>query len=124
MTIAFDSRALRLWYGVVGAPLAWVIFLVGGVGSAQAACSVAGASWSVSTDAWTVALTATAGVVAAGAELAALLTYRATRDPGDAPPASRVHFLSVIGIMVSGLFLVLIVLSGIGAVFQPECVQS
>jgi hypothetical protein len=124
VTSALDTSSFRLWYGVIGAPTAWVLFVIGGVGSSQAACSVAGASWSVSNDAWAITLTLTAGAVAVGAELAALATYRATRHPGNEPPASRVHFLSVIGILVSGLFLVLIVLAGVGAFFQPECVQS
>ena len=46
------------------------------------------------------------------------------RESGDELPASRIHFLAVIGMMLGVLFLALILMAGIGTLFLPECVQS
>jgi hypothetical protein len=74
-------------------------------------------------DAWTLAVTVAAAVVAVAAIAAAIVTFRATRG-AEEPPAARIHFLAVIGITVGPLFLAMIVMSGLGAIFLPQCVQS
>jgi len=117
------APGLRTWYGVLGAPAAWALFLVAGVEVTQTACSPAGAG-AVSLDAWTIVLTVIAGAAAVGAEVAAVATFLATRDAGHELPASRVHFLSVIGIALGVLFTALIVMSGVGSLWLQECVQS
>ncbi len=113
---------LVAWYGVLGAPAAWALSLLVGVEVTDAACSRVGAPGSL--DTWALGITVVAGLAAAGAEAAAIVTYRATRDSGKELPAARIHFLSVIGIAVGVLFLVLILMSGLGALALPECVQS
>jgi hypothetical protein len=115
------SAAVR-WYGVVGAPAAFALFHLAGVATSEAACSPVGIPGSL--DTWSLALMLVAVLAALGAEAAALLTYRATRGSGKELPASRVHFLSVIGITVGVLFSALILMGGVGNLVLPECVQS
>jgi uncharacterized membrane protein YidH (DUF202 family) len=116
-------RTERLvWFGVLGGPLAWTLSLVLGVEVSDAACSTVGAPASL--DAWALGIAVVGGLVAAAAEVAAIGVFRATRDSGHELPASRIHFLSVIGMVVGALFLVLILMSGLGSLALPECVQS
>jgi hypothetical protein len=117
------SRAL-LWFGVIGAPFAWAAQHVTGYGLSEAACSVTGQRHGVALDAWTIAVTAVAATLAVLAEAASIVVFRATRDVGDEPPGSRVHFLSVIGMTISPLFLAIILMSGLGSVFLANCQQS
>ena len=113
-----------LWFGVFGAPFAWAVQHVTGFGLSQAACSIAGQRHGVALDAWTIVVTAVAAALAVLAELSAIAVFRATRDAGDEPPGSRIHFLSVIGITISPLFLAIILMSGLGSVFLANCHQS
>jgi hypothetical protein len=115
------SRAL-LWLGVFGAPAAWTVQLVAGFALTQAECGAAG--WDVHMDAWTLAVSAVAVVVAVAAEAAALLTFRATRDAGSEPPGARSRFLAVLGITIGPLFLAMILMGGIGAVVLVQCRQG
>jgi hypothetical protein len=111
-----------VWFGVLGGPVAWVLSLLIGVEASDAACSVVGVPASL--DAWSLGIAIAGGLVAAAAEIAAVVVFRATRDSGHELPASRIHFLSVIGMTVSLLFFVLILMSGLGSFALPECVQS
>ncbi len=121
-----SSRApvgnLLVWYGVLGAPVAWALAHLVGVGATDAGCSPIGVPGSI--DGWALGILVIAGLAAAGAEVAAILTFLATRESGEELPASRIHFLAVIGMMLGVLFLALILMAGIGALFLPECVQS
>ena len=116
--------SVRLWFGVLGAPLAWAIQHVAGFAVTLAACDAAGARWDVPVDGLTVAVTAVAALIALLAELSAIGIYRATRDAGEEPPASRVHFLAVIGATISPLFLAIILMSGLGSTFLANCQQG
>jgi hypothetical protein len=116
------------WFGVLGPPAAWAIQHVAGFGLALAQCpdNAAGPGWTVPVDTATIVIGAVAATVTVACGAAALLAWRATRDADDddAPPAGRVHFLAVIGMTVTPLFLAMIVMSSAGAVALPECVQS
>lgn len=125
-------RALRpggeplLWFGVLGAPAAWALMHLVGVELAQANCRQAaqGEGWNVHFDAWTIAAFATLATIAIASEVAAVLTFRATRDASSEPPRGRIHFLSVIGMTIGPLFVVLILMGGLGAVLLERCQQS
>jgi hypothetical protein len=118
------------WFGLLGAPLAWTVQHVTGFALTQAQCGGAGAGWDVHVDAWTIAVTAPAAAIAILAELASIKVFRETRSAEGAggseepPPKGRVHFLATVGIVISPLFLFIILMSGLGTVFLPECVQS
>jgi hypothetical protein len=115
-----------LWYAVLGAPLAWWAELLIGYWVTQTSCSVPGQGWEVNVNAWGIVLMSAAFVVASGAGLTALAMFRGTADVDkeDAPPPGRVHFLAIVGMTVTVLFLFIIVMTGLGVVILPDCRQS
>ena len=117
-------RPLLMWFGVLGAPLAWTAQLWVATGLTIATCSAAGRSWELPVRSVTTALTVVAALTAALAAASAFAVLRATRDASAAPPAGRVHFLAVIGLTVSALFGCLIVMSGLGVASIDLCRQS
>jgi hypothetical protein len=74
----------------------------------------------------TIANTAVAACPAVLGGLAALAAFRATRkvEDDDPPPPGRIHFLSVIGMTISPLFLAIILMSGLGSILMSGCVQA
>ena len=120
------SERLLAWFGVFGAPFAWVVQFLIGLSLTFARCNLPGMPRSVAINGVAIAATAVAGVVAAAGGLAAVLAFRATREneDDDAPPAGRVHFLAVVGMTTTPLFLFIIVLNGLGVVSLPGCVQA
>jgi nitrate reductase gamma subunit len=118
-----QTRTL-LWFGVLGSPAAWVVQFVFGYAVTEAACDAAGTKWGIPVDAWAAIATVVAGVIATLAGVAALATFRATRDRGSEPPAGRIHFLATVGITLAPLFLCIIVLNGIGTILLTNCHQS
>jgi hypothetical protein len=119
------GEATLLWVGVLGAPAAWTVQHMTGYALTEARCREAATAggWSLDMDAWTIAVTAVAAVAAIAAMGAAIVTFRATRG-AEEPPRERIHFLAVIGITIGPLFLAMILMSGLGAVVLPQCVQS
>ena len=115
-----------MWFAVGGAPLAWVVQMGFGYWVTQAHCSANGSGIGISFDTLSILVTAVVGVVALAAGAAAIALLRLTRDAeeDDAPPAGRVHFLSVVGLAVTVLFLCLIAMTGVGMVVLPTCYQS
>ncbi len=118
-----------VWFGLFGAPVAFVCQFVAGFWIAETACSTA-AGASVSVNAITTVTTAVAATVAVLALLSAIWVWRDTRGAAGAggsdepPPLGRVHFLATVAITIVPLFLAIILMSGLGAIFLPECVQS
>jgi len=112
-----------LWFGVLGAPAAWVTQHVTGIALTEAACSAA-YSDDVALDGLTIAVMAGAAAVAVLAELAAITVFRRTREAGDDPPASRVHFMAIVGMTIGPLFLAMILMSGLGVAILENCRQS
>jgi len=88
--------------------------------------STRGASAGLPVDVITIAVSAVAAVVAVVGLVCAVLAWRVTRDAedDDAPPPGRIHFLAVIGITISPLFIAMILMSGTGGTAINECVQS
>ena len=115
-----------MWFAVAGAPLAWVIQMGFGYWVTQAHCSTNGSGIGIPFDTLSILVTASVGAVALAAGAAAIALLRLTRDAedDDAPPAGRVHFLSVVALTVTVLFLCLIGLTGAGMVLLPTCYQS
>jgi hypothetical protein len=109
------SGRLLSWYGVLGAPAAWTVLHVSGVGIATASCSTFGSANDVSLQPWSLALAIGCGATALGALLAAVLVWWSTRGVDDSapPPVGRIHFLAVIGLVIAPLFIAIILMSGI-----------
>ena len=116
------------WLGVLGPPFAWALQHVGGfaIGLADCPDNTRGPGWNVPVDALTIALAAATAVAAALCGMAAVAAWRATReaDESDAPPAGRIHFLAMIGMTVTPLFLAMIAMSSTGALVAHGCTQS
>jgi ubiquinol-cytochrome c reductase cytochrome c subunit len=106
---------MRLWFGVLGAPIAWAVQHVAGYAFTVARCGEGGGT--ISLDGWTIGVTAVAVLVAVGAEAAAIVTFRATSD-------GREHFLSVIGVTIGPLFVAMMLMSGLGVVALTPCAQA
>jgi hypothetical protein len=122
------TAAVLVWVGLFAAPFAWAGQHVAGVGLTLARChdGAAGPRWDTPVDASVIAITAASAVVAVLGGFAAVAAWRATRtaDDDDPPPTGRIHFLGIIGLTISPLFLAMILMSGIGTLVLPECVQS
>ena len=121
------SEALA-WAGALGPPFAWAGQHIAGFALGLADCpdNTVGPGWNVPVDALTIAVGVVATAAAVLCGLAAVAAWRASRDAddSDAPPAGRVHFLAVIGMTITPLFLAMIVMSSAGAVVFSGCVQS
>ena len=117
-----------MWFGLFAAPFAWAAQHVTGVLLSISQChdNAAGPDWNVHIDTWAGIVTAVAALIAALGLVSAVLAWRSTRDAddSDAPPAGRIHFLGIIGLTISPLFLAIILMSGLGTIFLPQCVQS
>lgn len=109
-----------LWFALLGPPLAWTAQLVVGYGVEEADCGKAGQSWALHTTAWEVALLALGGVVGVASLAAAIALWRGSeRHAPD--PRGRIAFLAVSALLIDGLFLALIVLTGIGTIVLDPC---
>jgi hypothetical protein len=108
---------------VFGAPAAWVVQFLLGYGVTVEACGPGGGTASI--DPWSIAATAAAAAIAALGELAAIATFRATRDVDEElPGAGRRHFMATIGLVLGFLFFCMIVMNGVGAVALGDCRQG
>jgi hypothetical protein len=119
---------LFAWLGVLGPPFVWALQHVAGysVGLADCPDNTRGPGWNVPVDALTIAIGGAAAIISALCGLAAVAAWRAARDAdeSDAPPAGRIHFLAMIGMTITPLFLAMIAMSSAGAVAAHGCTQS
>jgi hypothetical protein len=116
------------WIGTLGPPAAWFVQHIGGWATGLAKCpdNADGPDWNVPVHGVTLVLGIATAAIVVLCEVASVLAWRATRDAddSDAPPAGRIHFLSVIGMTIGPLFLAIIVMSSAGALVANGCVQS
>jgi hypothetical protein len=111
------------WLGLIAAPLTWAAQHVVGFGATQAECNVGGMHWGISNDVWQLTMLAVGGLIIAGAEVAAAIVFRRTRNVGedDPPPDGRVHFLASAALVANLLFLTVILLDGIASTVTSLC---
>jgi hypothetical protein len=111
------------WFGLFGAALAWAAQLVVGFGTTVANCSAAGRVWGVDVDTWEIGLMVGAGLVVVLAEVAAVYVFVETSElhHEDPPPWGRRHFFASAAMLGNVLFLVVILLSGLGAIYLQGC---
>jgi hypothetical protein len=114
-----------MWLGLFAAPFAWTIQHIAGFGLTVANCEEASKhGWHIHLDAWTIVFTAGAVIVTVAGLIAALATWRRTKDVGTDPPGSRIHFLSIVALTTTPLFLAIMLMSGLGVLFLTGCRQS
>jgi cell division protein FtsX len=114
---------LLQWYGLFGAALAWTAQLVVGFGVAYASCLPASSRWGLDIVTWEIVLMVVGGTFAVVAEAAAINVLLATRELHyeDAPPDGRRHFFAFGAALGNLLFIMAILLSGIGALSNATC---
>ena len=124
-------RALRpellQWYGLFGAGLAWTGQLIVGFGVVYAHCATRAAShWGLDVVSWQIVLMVVGGLFAVVAEAAAIKVLLATRNLHyeDPPPDGRRHFFAYGAALGNVLFIVAILLSGIGTISNTPCTPA
>jgi hypothetical protein len=115
------GRTLLLWFGVFGAPAAWTLLLVVGYGFEEVDCSRGSRHWSF--DSWVanLVLFAVTAVVAAAAAAASVWLWRGMQRAPAADVRGRLEWTAFAGMLVSGLFLALIVFTGVGISSLDPC---
>jgi hypothetical protein len=112
---------LLLWFGVFGAPAAWTLLLVAGYAFEEVDCSAGSKHWHF--DSWTgsLALFVAAAAVGVAAALASFANWRAAQRPGAADVRGRLAWTAFAGLLLSGLFLALILFTGLGVTSLDPC---
>jgi hypothetical protein len=124
MTIRRLSRLQ--WVGfLVGGPI-WFAEFLAGIGASQAVCNPASGRWGIPHDAVQIGLMAFAAVCVLVALGASAIVFRETYDveEQDAPPTGRVHFFAAASIGGNVIFLMIILLTGIGTIVDRTCHQA
>jgi hypothetical protein len=114
------------WVGfLVGGPI-WFAEFLAGTGVSQAVCNPASGLWGIPHDAVQIALMSFAGVCVLVALAASVVVFRATYDveEQEAPPEGRVHFFAAASIGGNVIFLLIILLTGIGTIVNQTCHQA
>jgi hypothetical protein len=107
-----DRGALALaWFGILGPPAAWAAQLLLSDAFAEVGCEAGGFS-SISLVLIVITLVALAIAIVAG--IVSVVRFRhAPESDGEPARAERIRFMTFLGCLSSGLFIVLIVLGGI-----------
>jgi len=110
-----------MWIGVAAAPIAWFTQFAVGQYLSVVHCTPGGGG--ISVHAWALPATVVGALVAATGGLCALATFRATRDVDNDsdPPHGRIHFMGILGLILSPLFLFIILMGGLGALTYSGC---
>jgi hypothetical protein len=111
------------WLGFLLGGVVWFAAHLAGFGISQARCSPAGAGWGVSNNTWQAVLTGVAGALVLAAEAAAVTVFLETRHASyeSAPAVGRIRFLAIAAMAANGIFLVIVVLNGLGTIFGIAC---
>jgi hypothetical protein len=107
------------WYALLGGAIAWAAQHVVGYFASTAGCGATGGS----ATATQIVAASVAGLMILAAEGAALVVFRAT-SLDEPPPAGRLHFFAQAALLGNVLFLVIVVLTGVGSVVSLPCAQS
>ena len=121
-----SPSSLRLWFAVLGAPVAWAVQFATGYWLAEQSCDRADARWTLGHELATIGVTVVAAATVLAAAVTAAGIYRGTAgvDDDDAAPAGRNRFLAVVGLTVAFLFFFIVVMNGVGASVLSPCHQS
>lgn len=126
MTKEQARRQLLQWFGVFGAPFAWTVQHIAGVAVTLAGCGRIGHASPVAINTLTIVVSIPAALIAVAAGAAAVTLYRATREAAHdgPPPSGREHFLAIVGMSITPLFLAIILMTGSGVIDASACRQS
>lgn len=112
------------WFGLLAGPLAYAVEHVLGLGATLARCNPAG--FGLDPHPYQLAAMAVAGAIIVAGEAAALMVFVALRHVGqeDDPPPGRIRFLATASLVLGPIFLTLVLLNGLGAVYDGPCRQA
>lgn len=124
----------KIWFGVMGGPVAWTVQFLINLWFTYAQCSPTG-RWQLPIKWWQIGLSIGALAIGLAATAVCVWLYRNTseiegmtatvrRGFGGAPPEARIHFLAVVGLTVNFLTIAIIVMTGVGAPLLTVCRQS
>ncbi len=125
-------RYLTIWFGLIGAPLAWILQEAVNVGLSGYACyprdvPLAEPLWP-QLGSITLGVEVIAIVVCIGAWIAACVSWRRSRNerPGDAHQLigsgdGRTRFMAMAGMMISALFLIAVAAAALNIAGTPPC---
>jgi hypothetical protein len=118
--------AILQWLGFLGGGVVWWMEFLAGIGASQAVCNPGSGRWGIPHDAVQAALMAFGLVCVLGAQAAAVVVFRATRDVGDEdpPPEGRIHFFATAALLANTAFLVIILLTGVATIADRTCHQA
>jgi hypothetical protein len=118
--------SLLQWVGfLVGGPI-WFAEFLAGIGASQAVCNPASGRWGIPHDAVQLGLMLFAAVCVLVALAASAFVFRATQEveEQDAPPVGRIHFFAAASLGGNVVFLMIILLTGIGTIVDRTCHQA
>jgi hypothetical protein len=120
------SRLAALqWTGLVAGVVVWSVEHIAGYGFTDAECK-GGAPWGIGNDTWQGTLMAIGLACLLAAEAAAVTVLLQTRGTSyEAPPAlGRIRFLAIAAALANGLFILIVLLSGIASIADVPCRQA
>lgn len=112
------------WVGLFLGGVAWFSYHLAGWGLTEARCDSGG--FDIDHDVWQAVLMSAAAALVAVAGLAAvavLLRTRETTYDGD-PPPGRIRFVALAAAASNLLFLMIVLLDGLGSIFNVACRQG
>jgi hypothetical protein len=120
-----DVSDRRLWFAVLGAPIAWAVQLVVNYTFEDAiACTpgsrTPGEILGISTNLWIVAVSAVLAVVTVAALATSIAAYRRLRRD-DSTPGRRAEWMAFAGIVNSAVFLLPILLAFVPPLVLRTC---
>jgi len=127
ITRAETKQSLLLWFGVLGAPLAWTAQLMIAPDVAEIICypgasrSGAGEVWGWQLESALIGLSAAMLLVAVAALVVAIGCTRTYRRASDPTPGSRAKWMAYAGVIVSSLFLIGILFGSIPPFMLQAC---
>ena len=122
--MTLQRLAVLQWVGLGLGGIVWFVAHVAGFGITEATCDSAG--FRLDHDLWQAVALAAAGVLVLGAGAAAIAVLHGTREwsyEAEAP-AGRVRFLALTAVVSNAIFLMIILLDALGAIFNVACRQA
>jgi hypothetical protein len=114
------------WAGLLVGGVVWTAVHVVGYGVTEAACGRGGVQWGIDTDLWEALLMGVAAALVFMAAMAAVAVVYETRGGSyeSPPPPGRVRFFAIAAVAANFMFFMIVVLDGLGAIFNVACRQA
>lgn len=112
---------IRVWFGILAAPIAWTVEHVFGYGWTEATCSPGGGSSVSAFHVGAVVLSAAGVLIGLAGLFAGIGVLRATESHEDPPPGGRLRMLAAVAVTATPLFMMIMILSAVGALTLDAC---